>query len=260
MRTLRLHVFGPLALLALAGCFDFSALGPPTELGMISDLDGGGIGGGGESDDAGADLAPTCKSIDDCPRGSNCVNTSCQPAVASCAAHKAAFPQAGDGVYWIAGSDGTPHLTYCDMRLGAALCSDERGDHTGKTREGSKLTFNLTSVLTSDGKSCELWALRAADGFPLGVFAKDVPGITLGQCETLGFPKDGVLGECKYGSASGYSNCGYQVTPLYAYGHRCVMCTLNTGTFTVYTKMGPFTNGAALTSFDGSTRASCLVR
>jgi hypothetical protein len=247
--------------LLTAGCFDFSLLGPG-DLGVPSE---GGVGGGGSDPDDGGDpglpdLTPTCRTYADCANGTNCIGSVCLPAVESCAAHKAAWPQSGDGVYWI-GAAGATHLTYCDMQLGAALCSDTRTSHSGKTRDGAKLAFTMNSVLSADGKSCDLWTLRATDGFPLGVVDKtENPSIVLGQCETLGFLGDVSVSQCNYGTASGYSNCGYAVSPLYAYGHRCVMCMLGTGTWSSYTKMGPFTNGATLTSFDDSKRATCRTR
>jgi len=255
------HVGCLVALVFATGCYDFSLLGPPSELGVPGVVDGG-VGGGGGTDDGFVtiDATPTCAGYADCAKGSNCIDSVCQPAVASCAAHKAAWPKSTDGVYYIAAADG-PHLTYCDMQLGVALCTDAKAAHTGKTRDGAKLAFNLSSVLSADGKSCDLWALRGTDGFPFGVVDKnEVPSIVLGQCETLGFLGDLAISECPYGSATGYTNCGYAVTPLYAYGHRCVMCSLGTGTFASYTKMGPFTNGAALTSFTEAKRATCRTR
>jgi len=238
--------------LGSAGCFDFSALGPPAAdlsvaTGEMSppDLDDGGV--------------LSCAGFDGCPAGQNCIDGQCRGAVASCAAHKQAWPKAGDGVYWIV-SGGQNHLAYCDMALGTELCTDVMGAHSGKTREGSNLAFSLVSLLSADGRSCELWALRANDGFPLGQFAKDVPGITLGQCQALGFLDDLALGGCQYGTDTGYSNCGFAVSPLYAYGHKCTGCQLNSGTFTHYVKMGPFTTALVLTSNDGTTRARCKTR
>jgi hypothetical protein len=146
------------------------------------------------------------------------------------------------------------------MALGVELCGDTMGSHAGKTREGSSLDFTLVSQLSPDGSICELWALRAGDGYPLGPFAKDVPGITLNQCQALGFLDDSALGQCPYGTDPGSSNCGFAVTPLYAYGHKCTGCMLNSGTFTHYVKMGPFTSGATLTTVDGVTRARCKTR
>jgi hypothetical protein len=82
----------------------------------------------------------------------------------------------------------------------------------------------------------------------------------LTQCAALGFVADIAVSQCPYGTASPYSNCGFAVSPLYAYGHECVNCTLNNGVFTQYTKMGPFTTGAVLSSVDGTTRARCKTR
>jgi len=245
---------------ALAGCYDFDALGPPGADMSIAVDDGtggsGGIDDGGGVDDGGA-LA--CVTIDQCPRGQNCIGGFCQGAVASCAAQKTASPGARDGLYWLAESSGV-HLAYCDMALGRELCTDTQATHTGKTREGSNLAFSMVSQLSADGSICELWALRASDGYPLGRFAKDVAGITLNQCQALGFVDDSALGQCSYGTDPGYTNCGYAVTPLYAYGHKCTGCMLNPGTFTHYVKMGPFTSGATLTTVDGVTRARCKTR
>lgn len=237
--------------LALAGCFDFSALGPPP-----ADLAAPGVGAapGGGGDDAGA-----CTGLEDCPAGRNCIAGVCRAAAADCAAHKAAWPSAGDGVYWLAPPSAPPRLAYCDMARGAALCTDTMGTHRGVTREGSSTAFTMTSVLSADGRACELWAVRAEDGFPLGVF-EDVAGNRLDQCKTLGFVDDLAIGRCPYGTDAGYSDCGFGVSPLYAYGHACSNCMLNSGTFTHYVKMGPFTTGSVLSSADGSTRARCKTR
>ena len=121
---------------ALAGCYDFDALGPPA----APDFSGVFIddGGFGQPDDGGVgDGGPVaCMTTDQCPRGQNCIDGSCRGAVTSCAAHKAAWPHAGDGLYWVA-PGGVVHLAYCDMAIGAELCSDTAASHTGHTREGS---------------------------------------------------------------------------------------------------------------------------
>jgi hypothetical protein len=244
---------------ALAGCYDFDALGPPgADLSVAVD---DGTGGSGSDDDGGvADGgALACSSFDQCPRGENCVDGHCQGAVTSCAATKSAWPKSRDGLYWLAATDGA-HLAYCDMALGRELCTDTMAMHSGKTREGSSLDYTMVSQLSADGGICELWAARASDGYPLGRFDKDVAGITLNQCQALGFVDDSALGQCAYGTDSGYSNCGFAVTPLYVYGHKCTGCMLNSGTFTHYVKMGPFTSGATLTTVDGVTRARCKTR
>jgi hypothetical protein len=235
--------------LCLAGCFDFGALGPapPGDL-SLRDLLPLPTGDGGTA----------CTTSAQCASAQNCVDSQCRDAQPSCAAQKAAFPRGADGVYWIAPSSG-PQLAYCDMTLGAELCTQSTAMHSGRTREGSSLGFTMMSVLTDGGNACDLWAVRASDGFPLGLFSKDLPGITVGQCQALGFAGDLALGTCHYGtdSAAGYTNCGFAVSPLYAYGHHCVSCMLNTGDFTHYVKMGPFTDGEVLTSVDGATRARC---
>jgi hypothetical protein len=236
-----------LALCLASGCFDFSILGSGSH--DLSMTPGPPIDDGGTS----------CATSAQCASAQNCVLGQCRDALPSCAAQKATWPQGGDGVYWIVPSSG-PQLAYCDLALGTELCTQSAASHTGRTREGSNLTFTMTSVLTDGGNACDVWAVRASDGFPLGQFAKDLPGITMGQCQALGFVDDLALGVCQYGTDTGFSNCGFNVTPLYAYGHKCTNCTLNTGNFTHYVKMGPFTDGFVLSSVDGATRARCKTR
>src|SRR5207302_8410517 len=141
-----------------------------------------------------------------------------------------AWPAAGDGVYWIDHTDGTTRLAYCDMTLRTELCTTKQEAHSGQTREGSKTNYNMTSVLAADGRSCDVWAVRAGDGFPLGVWAKEYNAAMVKQCPALGFVDDIAITSCPYGSGSGYSNCGFPVVPLYAYGHECQNCMLNQGT------------------------------
>lgn len=251
------HPRWPLVLVLLAGgCFDFASLGrTPRDLSANPPLPVGDM-----ADDDGGDPSPqACGRLEDCPAGYNCVAKLCRSASVSCAAHKSAWPGAADGVYWIAPSE-VPELAYCDMHLGAELCTTRQHSHNGKTREGSGLAFSLTSVLSADGRTCDLWAVHASDGFPLGVWEKEDNEAKLTQCQVLGFLADVAIGECPYGSSSGYSNCGFPVVPLYAYGHQCENCKLNPGTFKRYTKMGPFTGGSVLSSVDGTVRARCKTR
>jgi hypothetical protein len=234
-----------------SGCYDFRALGSgnadlSAQQEIPPDPDGG----------------TTCTTSTQCASAQNCVVGQCQTALASCAAQKAAFPQSTDGVYWIVPSSG-PQLAYCDMKLGTELCTQSTATHTGRTREGSNLAYSMISVLTDNATACDVWAVRASDGFPLGPLDKDpANNILLTQCQTLGFIDDLALGNCRYGtdSANGYTNCGYTVSPLYAWGHICMACDLGNGTFNHYVKMGPFTDGKALTSVDGATRARCKTR
>jgi hypothetical protein len=234
-----------------SGCFDFAALGNAR-----SDL-----GAADLSSPAAGDLNTVvrCTAFGDCPTGENCVQQLCRPAVASCAAHKAAFTAATDGIYWIA-PGGSPLLAYCDMSVRTELCTTQQGSHTGQTREGSATPFSMTSQLAADGTTCDLWAVRASDGFPLGVWAKPDNSLSLTQCAALGLVDDVAISQCPYGTSAPYSNCGFNVSPLYAYGHECINCALHQGTFTQYTKMGPFTTGAVLSSVDGTTRARCKTR
>jgi hypothetical protein len=252
---------GLLLVLAASGCYDFSELGPPGDDLSVADdaMPAPSDDGGHRPDDDDLDAAVRCGGLDDCPTGYNCVDKLCRAAVAGCAAHKSAWPTAGDGVYWIS-PDGTSRLAYCDMAQRTELCTTRQETHSGKTREGSKTAFTMTSVLAADGRSCDLWAVRASDGFPLGVWAKEYNAAMIKQCPALGFVDDIALSSCPYGSGGGSSNCGFPVVPLYAYGHECMNCMLNQGTFTQYTKMGPFTNGAALSSVDGTVRARCKTR
>jgi hypothetical protein len=244
----------------VAGCYDFSELGPGTaDRGVPSDA--GPPSGGGDDGDVVADLAIACVGLDDCPTGYNCIDKVCRPAVVGCAAHKTAWPSAGDGVYWIAPAGSPPRLAYCDMSLRTELCTTAQATHTGKTREGSNTAFSMTSALSADGRICDVWAVRGSDGFPLGVWAKGYNSLMLSQCQALGFVDDVAISQCPYGSDAGYSNCGYAVSPLYAYGHQCLgTCQIGGGTFTQYTKMGPFTTGAVLSTVDGAIRARCRAR
>jgi hypothetical protein len=234
----------------LAGCFDFSALGGSKDMAMQNepppDPDGG----------------VPCSTTMQCVSTQNCIAGQCRVALASCAAQKAAAPQSTDGMYWIDTQSG-PQLVYCDMKLGTELCTPGTPQqHTGRTREGSNLSFTMMSQFADSADSCDIWALQGTDGFPLGPFGKDLPGITLTQCQTLGFVDDVSLSECRYGTdtAGGYSNCGFTVTTYLAWGHHCSSCAMGNGDWTHYVKMGPFTDGKSLTNVSGTIRARCKTR
>jgi hypothetical protein len=225
-------------LLVAGGCWDFDALGGAR--------------------DAGIDLGPSCMSPYDCADGFNCLASACSPAAADCAAQKQAFSAASDGVYWVApsGPDGAgSKRVYCDMQLNppATLCAAEATLRFGKTREGSNLPISFMSQFTDEtATSCRIWAVQS-DGFPLG---KRPAGKTPDTCQSLGFAADGDLGPgCSFGSKS--TNCGYTKSNFYCYGHKCDVCDRGQGMWDIYTFMGPFADGLALSSFAGDLAATC---
>jgi hypothetical protein len=181
-----------------------------------------------------------------CSDGFNCAAGNCVPATVSCAAHKSSHPSSGDGVYWI----GPPaRRAYCDMRVPIELCTELTEEHSGgRTRDGSNLTFALTSVLLWSQGECAIWALRALpDGIPFGPFKRPHP---LTSCQAIGFLADGLLGSCAYGDTPGFSACGFGAPPLYQMGDDCAGCVVNDGPQERYTRQGPMHESWVLTSFD----------
>jgi hypothetical protein len=197
-----------------------------------------------------------CTRIDDCASGSNCVAGACVAAQASCALQKMTYPSSGDGEYWIS-PGGNPTRAYCDMQLQVALCTEAQGVAQGQTREGSALVYQMTSLLKHVDGTCELWAIRGLDNYPIDLLNPEL-GQTLGTCQALGFVADGTIDGCAYGAAN--TNCGYTVGVLHRYGNLCGGCKLNDGPFRNYVLQGPMNTASVLSSFDGAKRARCKIR
>ena len=218
----------------------------------------GGAGGGGAGAGSGAGGARCTGSgvSTGCNDGFNCAGGSCVPATVSCAAHKSSYPSSGDGVYWI----GPPAMrAYCDMRVPIALCTEVTEAHSGgRTRDGSNVTFALTSVLLWSQGECAIWALRALpEGIPFGPYRRTHP---LTTCQAFGFVADGQLGNCAYGDSPGYTACGFGAPPLYQMGDDCAGCVVGDGPHDLYVRQGPLHESRALTSSDPSTQTRCKVK
>lgn len=203
---------------------------------------------------------PKCGVGKNCGSGADCSTGICKSGScahpASCAELKGVQPQLGDGVYKIL-SGGALISAYCDMEIPAELCTTVQGDHTGRTRDASTLSYRMTSVLSSDLKTCSLWNLRAAvDGNPLSRLVA-TSGLTLSTCRALGLGDDVELGACAFGSAE--SKCGYTVNEHYRYGNSCSGCKLNDGVKTRYVLQGPMTSARTLSDAAGTIRTRCAV-
>ena len=228
--------------------------------GAIGGAGAGGVGGGagGAIGGAGAGGARCTGSgvSTGCSDGFNCAAGSCVPATVSCAAHKSSYPSSGDGVYWI----GPPAMrAYCDMRVPIALCTEVTEAHSGgRTRDGSNVTFALTSVLLWSQGECAIWALRALpEEIPFGPYYRTHP---LTTCQAFGFVADGQLGNCAYGDSPGYTACGFGAPPLYQMGDDCAGCVVGDGPHDLYVRQGPLHESRALTSSDPSTQTRCKVK
>jgi hypothetical protein len=175
-------------------------------------------------------------------------------ALGTCAAQKNDYPASKDGVYWV-GVGEKAHRAYCDMSEAVELCSEAPSERVGRTRDSSKLEYEMTSVLLPDGL-CKMWNIRAAaDGYPFWQLEK-VGATPAGQtCAKLGFVSDGVLGYCSYGSTR--TNCGYAVEPLHRYGNTCTSCDLNDGDFDHWVLQGPIKLGGLLSDASGSKFTTC---
>jgi hypothetical protein len=208
--------------------------------------------------DAAADTRPACTITDDCVMGKNCYRGDCVAATVSCASQKSSYPTSVDGIYWINPS-GTPMRAYCDMQVQTELCTEVEGDHHGTTREGSNLSFVMTSVLHASDGECLLWALRAsADDYPLAGLDGQAP---LSTCQWLGFVSDGVLGGCPFGDGAGSSDCGFPISlPYYQWGNACSGCVIGDGVSDTYVKQGPMHTSFVVSTFDGSVQSRCKVR
>jgi hypothetical protein len=236
----------------MAGCYDFGMLGaaPPADMtaaAVVMDLS--------------PPIPPTpdagCTTLDDCAEGQNCVGSACEPALADCAALKQAVPGASDGVYWIA-PGGKRQRAYCDMQIGMALCTDEVAAHGGKARDGSGLALAFTSVLSRDAASCDLWALRASDGYPMiELFHNGMT--TMNTCQALGFLDDVQLGQCAYGTGFN-STCGFTVSSTLGYGNHCSGCMMNDHDYPHWVLQGPMITSNVLTDASGTTRTRCRTR
>jgi hypothetical protein len=212
--------------------------------------------------DAGIDVSPDtprCVDHDGCSAGFNCERGTCVAPTVSCAAQKSTYPASTDGVYWI-NPAGTAMRAYCDMKIVTELCTEIEGEHHGRTREGSNLGYTMRSILHARDGQCGIWAVRAADGYPIRVLTM-VAGQTLTTCQALGFVSDGVLNACAFGDSAGNSNCGYPFgTPYYQYGNLCAGCVIGDGESPTYVKQGPMHSSSVISTFDGSTQSFCKVR
>jgi len=135
------------ALLAVAGCYDFDALG---------------------GHDAGIDLGPGCMSPYDCNDGFNCFAQKLQPRRHRPAPRRSRpFPAAGDGVYW--NRPGRPRhherarlLLNMKLAVPGTLCSAEAVLHSGKTRDGFQPAHHVHEpVHHASATSCRLWAVQS---------------------------------------------------------------------------------------------------
>lgn len=197
-----------------------------------------------------------CGSGPPCSAGQNCVanHTTCAPGQPSCAATRQSYPELTDGEYWLQPVGGQPYRAYCDMRVGADLCTEVQGTRQGRTRDASNLNFSMTSVLLPQLGVCELWGLRAADGYPLD----RLWGAPLSTCQALGFLGDDSLAMCEFGS--GASKCGFPVSNYYRHGNACSGCEVNSGSYSRYVVQGPMYAAVIMTDMDGSVRARCRYR
>ena len=215
-----------------------------------------GAGGVGGASGAGGTRCTGSGVSTGCSDGFNCAAGSCVPATVSCAAHKSSYPSSGDGVYWI----GPPAMrAYCDMRVPIALCTEVTEEHSGgRTRDGSNVTFGLTSVLLWSQGECAMWALRAIpEGIPFGPYRRTHP---LTTCQAFGFVADAQLGNCAYGDTAGYTACGFDAPPLYQMGDDCAGCVVGDGPHDLYVRQGPVHQSSVLTSSDPSTQTRCKVK
>ena len=188
---------------------------------------GGGADARGDLAGDGAQDRPAppqaCQLQTDCPSGKNCVVGTCQDGAATCAELTARDPALGDGVYWLAPA-GVAARAYCDMQQKTVLCTETAGDHTGRTRDATHLTFTMRSILELTDGRCKIWAVRdMATGDPLDYLVdRLVSGAPSKTCATLGFKADVSLGACPFGANPGYTDCGFGlVKPFYYWGNVC---------------------------------------
>ena len=227
--------------------------------GEASTTNGGAAGAGGR-------MPGICSAGTPCEGPFNCIDRICVDPTPSCDHHKAANPDAGDGVYWINPS-GTPTRAYCDMEQRLELCTDAESEHHGVLRDGSELEYTITSVLSVDARTCQVWALR--DSF------EQLP-IDLFDCSALGFGRIDDRNGCTYGvgivDGIQCSDCGFGGVDDYAIwskscqicisGIRCSHTCSPALTVDHYDQVVKVSNGGCLripTSFDGKARLSCRV-
>lgn len=199
-----------------------------------------------------------CARFEDCSRGYNCHQSSCVQATVSCIAQSAAYPGSTDGVYWINPS-GTPMIAYCDMQQRTELCTQVESEHTSRTRDGSLISYTMTSILDITTWQCSIYALRdTLHNYP---FAAYILTHSLDTCQAFGFLADvPSFGSCKYGDATGNSNCGFPVDAFYRWADMCDGCTVGNGSYDVFAKMGIIHTSDVLSDFGGSIRTRCKVR
>ena len=132
--------------------------------------------------------------------------------------------------------------------------------HKGKTREGSKLDYVMTSVLLYSKGVCEIWAVRAVkDNYPVDHLGKN-KGQTLSTCQALGFIANDKMSSCKFGD-SYPSNCGFPIkTSYYRYGTGCTGCTKNNGYYKSYVLQGYMHSASVISTMNGKTRSRCKVK
>ena len=116
--------------------------------------------------------------------------------------------------------------------------------------------FAVMSAFTDPSFTiCRIWAVQSLDGYPFG---RRPAGKQPDTCATFGFASDAVIGDgCFFGSSTGSSDCGYNKSNFYCYGHVCDACQVGKGTHQQFTFMGPFADGRALTNVAGDVSASC---
>jgi hypothetical protein len=218
-----------------------------------------------------------CSQGTPCEGPFNCIDRVCVDPAPSCDHHKAANPNAGDGLYWI-NPAGTPMRAYCDMEQRLELCTDVEAEHHGVLRDASKLKYTMTSVLSMDGRTCEVWAVRDSfEQIPISTVSNAPAG---DSCTFLGFGPVVALGSCGYGTGSigamPCGDCGFggMITST-AWSNYCCICTtgarcsdgcgggrLDVLTYENYEQYVRVNNGGCLrlmSSFDGQFRTSCRV-
>lgn len=196
-----------------------------------------------------------------CGAGLNCVSnhTQCRPSVQSCAATKQLYADSTDGEYWLQPVGGNAYRAYCDMRLGTELCTESQGARSGRTRDASALNYSMTNQLLPLLGVCELWALRASDGYPFDRLGAQ-GGQGMSTCQALGFLGDDDLGGgCFFGSALA-AKCGYSVPSYLRYGNACAGCGMNDGIWPRFMLQGPMSGAQVLTDVAGTVRMRCRYR
>ncbi len=149
-------------------------------------------------------------------------------------------------------------LTYCDMSLKRALCSENQASRTGQTKDPSALDYSFVSILRPLTGFCEVWAVRGtSDNYPLDRFRGST---AIGTCAGLGFIKDGTLRNCPFGANNTQHFCGYPLVAYFRYGDLCSGCSAFDGSHDRYRLQGPMLVASIMSSFDGAIRSECDTR